>query len=224
MESGETMGPAVAAWLAGVTGAAEVTVTRMALLGGGAIQENWGLDVACRGGRLDGTHALVLRTDAQSRVPVSWNRAQEYRILEVAFRAGVTAPEPIALCQDPAVLGRPFYLMRRVAGEARGFKLVRDPLVRERGEALAARLGAELAKLHRVAPPVPGLEFIPVPEGQAALARIAEYRGISTPWAAQNACWSGPWPGWSGTRRRPCRRGCCMRTSAPATIWSTAAS
>ena len=66
--------------------------------------------------------------------------------------------------------------MRRVAGEARGFKLVRDPLVRERGEALAARLGAELAKLHRVAPPVPGLGFIPVPPGSAALARIAEYR------------------------------------------------
>jgi aminoglycoside phosphotransferase (APT) family kinase protein len=177
MGSGERMGPAVAAWLAGVTGAAEVAVTRMALLGGGAIQENWGLEVACRGGRLDGTHALVLRTDAPSRVPVSWDRAQEFRILEVAFRAGVTAPEPIALCQDSAVLGRPFYLMRRVAGEARGFKLVRDPMVGERGEALVARLGAELAKLHRVAPPVPGLEFIPVPVGAAALARIAEYRG-----------------------------------------------
>ena len=48
--------------------------------------------------------------------------------------------------------------------------------MRERGEALAARLGAELAKLHRVAPPVPGLGFIPVPAGSAALARIAEYR------------------------------------------------
>ena len=74
------------------------------------------------------------------------------------------------------MLGRPFYLMRRVAGEARGFRLVRDPAVLARGEALAARLGAELAKLHRVAPPVAGLEFIPVPERPAALARIAEYR------------------------------------------------
>ena len=176
MGSSEASGPAVAAWLAAATGAAAAAVTRMERLGGGAIQENWGLDVVCRGGRLDGTHALVLRTDAPSRVAVSWDRAQEFRILEVAFGAGVTAPEPIALCLDPAVLGRPFYLMRRVAGEARGFKLVRDPLVRERGEALAARLGAELAKLHRVAPPVPGLGFIPVPAGSAALARIAEYR------------------------------------------------
>jgi aminoglycoside phosphotransferase (APT) family kinase protein len=176
MESNEVRGRAVAAWLAETTGAAEVTVPRMALLGGGAIQENWALDVVCRGGELDGAHELVLRTDAPSRLAVSWDRVQEYQILEVAFRAGVTAPEPIALCRDPAVLGRPFYLMRRVSGEARGFRLVRDPVLRERGDALAARLGAELAKLHRVRPPVPGLDFIPVPRGPAALARVAEYR------------------------------------------------
>jgi aminoglycoside phosphotransferase (APT) family kinase protein len=109
-------------------------------------------------------------------VAISWSRAQEFRLLETAFRAGVTVPEPIALCEDPAVLGRPFYLMRRVAGEARGHKLVRDPAIRAEGEALAARLGAELARLHRLAPPVPGLDFIPVPDRPAALWRIAEYR------------------------------------------------
>ena len=50
-----------------------------ALLGGGAIQENWALDVVCTGGPLDGRHELVLRTDAASRVPVSWSRKQEFR-------------------------------------------------------------------------------------------------------------------------------------------------
>lgn len=176
MESSESDRSVLAAWLAQATDAATAEVTRMARLGGGAIQENWALDVVCRGGRLDGPHALVLRTDAASRVAVSWDRVQEYRILEVAFAAGVTAPEPVALCEDAAVFGRPFYLMRRVAGEARGFRLVRDPQVLARSDALAARLGKELAKLHRVVPPQPGLAFIPVPEGPAALARVAEYR------------------------------------------------
>ena len=59
------------------------------------------------------------------------------------------------------MIGGCFYLMRRIAGEARGNRLVHDPDVLARGEALARRLGAELARLHRVAPPVPGLEFIP---------------------------------------------------------------
>ena len=169
------MSDVLARWLASETGAAEVTIERMALLGGGAIQENWGLDIFCRGGRLDGRHELVLRTDAASRVPVSWNRAQEFRVLEAAHGTGVAAPEPVALCEDPAVIGKVFYLMRRARGEARGHKLVRDPLVLASGDALAARLGAELARLHRLVPPVSGLDFIPVPDRAPALWRVAEY-------------------------------------------------
>ena len=177
MDSSDTTRSALAGWIADATGAAVARIERMVLLGGGAIQENWALDVRCEGGLLDGAHALVLRTDAPSRVAVSWSREQEYAILKTAFGAGVTAPEPIALCRDPAVIGRLFYLMRRIEGEARGFRLVRDPLLRDRGEALAARLGGELARLHRVAPPVPALGFMPVAAGPWARARVAEYRG-----------------------------------------------
>lgn len=176
MPLSEQSGPAIAAWLAESTGAREARVEGLERLGGGAIQENWRLEVELAGGRRAGRHKLVLRTDSPTRVPVSWSRAQEYRIQEVAHRAGVTVPEPFALCEDPAVVGSSFYLMRYVTGEARGSRLVRDPEVRARGEQLAARLGAELAALHRVAPPVSGLEFIPVPRGSAAAARVAEYR------------------------------------------------
>ncbi|MGD9510162.1 MAG: phosphotransferase family protein [Geminicoccaceae bacterium] len=172
----EESGPALAEWLTRAAGARQAEVRRLERLGGGAIQENWALDVELDGGALDGRHALVLRTDAPTSVAVSWNRVQEYRILEVAHRAGVAVPEPIALCDDATVIGRAFYLMRRVEGEARGFRLVRDPALLARGDELAGRLGAELAKLHRVAPPVAGLEFMPVPDGPAALARVAEYR------------------------------------------------
>jgi aminoglycoside phosphotransferase (APT) family kinase protein len=82
----------------------------------------------------------------------------------------------VALCEDPAVLGQPFCLMRRAPGEARGHKLVRDPTVQAKGEALVARLAAELARLHRLAPPVEGLGFMPVPDRAPALWRVAEYR------------------------------------------------
>jgi aminoglycoside phosphotransferase (APT) family kinase protein len=190
-------------------------------LGGGAIQENLGLEVDVEGGPRHGRHALVLRTDAPSGIPVSWNRPQEFRILEAAFGAGVAAPEPWCLCEDPAVLGKSFYLMRRAAGEARGAKLVRDPLVHARGDALAARLGGEVARLHRLAPPVPGLEFIPAPDGPPARARVAEYRrhldamGLHEPVIEWALAWL------DGTNPRAVAPASSTATSGPATTSST---
>lgn len=163
-------------WLAGRTEAETVRVDRLELLGGGAIQENWALDVTLGGGRRPGSHALVLRTSAPSGVAVSWGRLEEFAILGVAHAAGVTVPEPWFACADTAVIGRPFYLMSRLPGEGRGQRLVRDRLVVANGEALARRLGGELARLHEVQPPVPGLEFMPVPAASPAEARVAEYR------------------------------------------------
>jgi aminoglycoside phosphotransferase (APT) family kinase protein len=61
-----------------------------------------------------GPQELVLRLDAPSSLPLSHGRAAEFRLLEVARAAGVAVPEPLALCPDPAVLGRPFLVMRRV--------------------------------------------------------------------------------------------------------------
>lgn len=167
---------ALARWLCRALDAREVAISRLARLAGGAIQENWALDARIAGGPRAGRVALVLRTSAASGVPLSWGHIQEYRILEAAHRAGVTVPEPWALCADPAVLGRPFYVMARMPGEARGVRLVRDPLLAGRGDRLVARLATELARLHRLAPPVPGLEFIPVPGPLPALDRVATYR------------------------------------------------
>jgi len=162
--------PRLARWLAERL-ERPVEVTGLARLGGGAIQENWALDVALAGV----PRAWVLRTDGRSGVAVSWGKAEEYRILETVHAAGVTVPAPVALCTEPSVLGRPFYVMPRHAGEARGRVLARDPAVDRWGPPLARRLARELATLHRLAAPVAGLGFLDVPECLAA-ARVEAYR------------------------------------------------
>lgn len=167
---------ALARWLERHLPAEAVTVAAARRLGGGAIQENWRVDLEIVGGERHGRHALVLRTSAPSGVAVSWSREQEFAVLQVAHRAGVTVPEPWLCCAEPAVIGRPFYLMRWQPGDARGHKLVRDPAVLAAGDRLVAQLAQELAALHRVAPPVTGLGFMPEPQGSPAQARIAEYR------------------------------------------------
>jgi aminoglycoside phosphotransferase (APT) family kinase protein len=167
----------VAAFVRRAARAKAAMVERLERLGGGAIQESWALDVVIEGGSQPGRHELVLRTSSPSTIAVSWDRPEEFRIHQVAWRAGVTVPEPLWLCEGTASpLGKPFYLMRRVPGIARGDLVVKNPAVRAKGEVLAARLGAELAKLHRLRPPVVGLGFVPVPAEAPARARVAEYR------------------------------------------------
>ena len=166
----------LANWLAVVLEARRVELHDVERLSGGAIQDNLGLSLTIDGGSRAGRHELVLRTDAPSSLAVSWGRMQEFAILQAAHGVGVTVPEPWLACDDRTVIGAVFYLMARVPGVARGIRLVRDPLAIARGEEIAAELGRELARLHRLKPPVDGLGFIPVPEGDPLRSRIAQLR------------------------------------------------
>lgn len=158
-------------------GAERLTVGPCAKMSGGAIQENWSLELEADGGALAGRHALVLRTDAPSSVAVSHSRADEYRILMAARAAGVTVPEPLLLCEDEGVIGRPFYLMRRVEGIALGPKVVKDTGLGGDREVLVGRLGEELAKIHRITPQSHGFTFLPPPPEHPGLAAVAIMRG-----------------------------------------------
>lgn len=169
--------PALEAFLARAAGAGDAEVVQAKPLSGGAIQENWLLDLRLDGGPMDGRHAVVLRTDAPSRVATSLDRAQEFRVLTAAWTAGVTVPEPLWLCEDPEVLGRPFYVMRHVEGVALGSRVVKDAALGGDREALGERLGAELARIHAIAPPRPDLDFLDMPEGNPARHAIARLRG-----------------------------------------------
>lgn len=159
-------------FLATAAGVTCAEVTEATPLSGGAIQENWLLQVLLDGRRED----LVLRSDAPSSLTVSLNRAQEFALLQVARSQGVAAPEPLWLCEDPAVIGRPFYVMRKLAGVALGPKVVKDLGWGGEREALTERLGRELARIHAVTPPHPQLGFLPPPEVSPARDAVARYR------------------------------------------------
>src|SRR5262245_43031 len=100
----------LAGFLAEASGATGVEIGPLGLLAGAAIQHNWGFDTVFRGGSLAGRHALVLRTDAPTGLPSSLNRIGEFAVLRAVFGAGVTVPEPLFACADPAIFGKPFFV------------------------------------------------------------------------------------------------------------------
>ena len=150
-------------FIARAAGARRVRVVKLEPLTGGAIQDNRHLLAEIDEGAFAGKLDAVLRMDAPSRIATSHDRSAEFAILKCAHRAGVKAPEPLWLCADAAVLGRPFFVMRRVEGAAAAHRLVKDAAGRGYGERLAAELGAELAKIHSIPWPQSELAFLPAP-------------------------------------------------------------
>jgi len=168
---------AVADFIARAAGTKTATVAILNRLGGGAIQENWAIDVAVADGPQAGQYEAVLRGDAVSGIAESWPRAKEYALIAAAHAAGVTVPQPLWLEPSGSVTGRPFYVMRRAKGIAQGRRLLRS-LEPEAGDALAQRLGAELAKLHRIRPAAAPdtLSFLPKVGSDLIAVRAAHYR------------------------------------------------
>ena len=168
--------PRLEAFLAERAGARKAHLESITALTDGAIQENWLTEVAFEGGAFDGPQALVLRSDAPTRVAASHSRAREFALLRAAWDAGVTVPEPLWLCEDKDMIGKSFFVMRRVEGEARGHVVVKDTGLGGDREALAERLGEELAKIHRITPPRAELDFLALPEPDPARHAVALYR------------------------------------------------
>lgn len=170
---------AVARFIADAAQAQSAEIVRAELLSGGAVQENWSIDVDLAGGPYSGRLEAVLRCDSPTAgVAISHGRAQEFALLKAVFDAGVTVPEPLWLNADRALIGRPFFIMRRIAGTAAGHLLVKDERYGGDRVQLAERLGRELARIHSVRPPQPALDFLPWYEEAPALHLVASHRAF----------------------------------------------
>jgi aminoglycoside phosphotransferase (APT) family kinase protein len=167
---------ALARFLVAASGASAVEISGLNPLRGGAIQENWAIDAHFTDGRLAGDQQLVLRTAAPTGVAASLDRLQEFAVLKAAFAAGVTVPEPLFASEDPAVFGKPFFIMRRVNGIAAAHRLTRDTALEPVLPAIAGRLGRELARIHTIRPPRSDLAFLPSYEEAGPAYQIAAFR------------------------------------------------
>lgn len=163
---------ALEGYLAPALGARSVRVAHRHRLSGGAIQENWAIDLEVAGGPHAGDHALVLRTDSPTGVAVSLTRSQEFELLQAAWACGVTVPEPVHCCTDMSVLGKQFCLMGRAAGTAVGQKVVKDTALGGDRESLVERLGLELARIHGITPDTHRFEFLSPPGADPALEQL----------------------------------------------------
>lgn len=114
-----------------------------------------------------GGSELVLRRPPRGAfLPTAHDVVREHRILSALAGTGVRAPRPLLLCEDPSVIGAPFYLMERIHGVVIRSSL---PGAFQRDVAARAGIGDELvdalAELHALDWRDLGLEGFGRPDG-----------------------------------------------------------
>jgi aminoglycoside phosphotransferase (APT) family kinase protein len=114
----------------------------------------------------DGSSVWALRRPPLAHVlPTAHDMVREFRVISALAPTAVPVAEPIALCEDPSVLGAPFYLM----GFVDGVVLDKPALLAELDPADARRscelLMDTLVTLHETDPAAVGLADFGRPEG-----------------------------------------------------------
>jgi aminoglycoside phosphotransferase (APT) family kinase protein len=140
-------------------------------LAGAGLAAPAGLDAVPIGdGHSNVTFALstgaVLRRPPRGPLPPSAHDVlREARLLTALAPTAVRTPQVLAVCADPAVIGAPFYIMERVAGEVITNSVPAPLDDQEQRAAIAEQLVQGLVELHAVDWTTVGLEGFGKPTG-----------------------------------------------------------
>jgi len=150
-----------------------VTIEGLARLSGGASRETWSFDaVGADGSRTE----LVLRRDPPGRPSEPGTMSREARVIGRARAAGLAVPEVLLSTEEPGRWGTAGLVMRRIAGETIGRRILRDDAYRQARTVLVRQVGEFAAGLHALA--VPG--DLPAADPLAGLrAQLAGFEQVS---------------------------------------------
>jgi aminoglycoside phosphotransferase (APT) family kinase protein len=154
------------------TGGHPVAIEGLTRLSGGASRETWAFDYIGDGPRTE----AIFRCDPIRGIPSMPGRVLEYHLIKAAWEAGVVVPEPLWDGDDR--FGVKFFVMRRVAGETLGARLVRGEQYAQARAAVPAQLARSLARIHGIhLADHPELADLPGPAAgePTAAAEVAHY-------------------------------------------------
>jgi aminoglycoside phosphotransferase (APT) family kinase protein len=143
-------------------------ITAIELIAGGRSNLTYRLHAS--GGVPPGAPAhLVLRRPPLGHVlPTAHDMAREFRVLTALSGTAVPVPRPVAMCEDPSVVGAPFYLMEWVDGVVLRTRQDAGAITPEQAGRLCERFVEMLATIHGVDVAAAGLTGFGRPAGYLA--------------------------------------------------------
>lgn len=152
------------AYLTGTTDQS-VTITEIRALAGGASRDSWAFTALFADGRQS---RFVLRRDLPTTMNESaLTRVNEFAMMRAAFEHGVRCAQVRWLCEDPAPLGQPFFIMDYVDGVSIGRKVMTAPELAAARQRLPAQMAEQLALIHRLDWKLQALDFLPQPQSDS---------------------------------------------------------
>jgi aminoglycoside phosphotransferase (APT) family kinase protein len=114
----------------------------------------------------DGRCSWIVRRPPLGHVlATAHDMAREHRVMTALAGTAVPVPETYALCEDPDVIGAPFYVMEMVEGTPYRSAAELAPLGPDRVARIADRMIDTLVELHAIDPAAVGLDGFGRPEG-----------------------------------------------------------
>ncbi|MDL9978462.1 phosphotransferase family protein [Microbacterium sp. ASV49] len=145
------------AWLVSAVPGAGGEVTASVIAGG---KSNLTYDVT------DGTSRWIVRRPPLGHVlATAHDMGREYRVMSALQGSAVPVPHMFAFCDDPEVIGAPFYVMERIDGTAFTRAAQLEALGADRTRTISTRMVDTMADLHAVVPDAVGLGDFGRPEG-----------------------------------------------------------
>lgn len=139
----------------------QARVTAAHALAGGASRDSWAFNAEFANGRQE---QFVLRRDLPTTMnETALTRPQEFAMMRAAYAHGIKCAKVRWLCEDPAPLGMPFFIMDYVTGVSIGRKVITAPELEAARAALPAQLATQLALIHALDWRGAQLDFLPQP-------------------------------------------------------------
>ena len=152
----------------------DAAITDIRRFHGGASRETYAIDVAAG----DIRHALILRCDPGDSL-IDTPRALEFAAYKSAEDCGIPVPHAVSLCEDPALIGTPFFIMQRIEGGEAVSPFVANAYAGHHEE-IGRQFFAFLGKINGIdARSSPLAQQVDIPDARSCWSRELDY------WSAQ---------------------------------------
>lgn len=161
----------LANWLTEKTNAIKTEIKSISQLNGGASMYTWEITASFKGGFLEGTSRLILRSQSDTPLLPSIGIDCEFQLLKFLKSKKFKVPKPIYMDRSGLLTGNPAFMMQKTIGSSKFIGTDSKLNILDRKQ-LTRDIGHQLGKLHKLKIPSNQLRLFKKAREQSVIDRL----------------------------------------------------